>query len=141
MKIKPLTIDDLDAVSKLDFRFKSPWSRGLYTERMERYPNLSHGAYEHDNLVGFILGKDLTKKKTYISRVVVSKKHEGRGIGKKLMKEFEYSSRNKQVESTIRSSNKRSLNLHRSMGYKIDDDYEYVYNDGDRGVKFWKNVF
>ena len=138
--IKPLTINSLDNVSKLDTRFKSHWSRKLYKDRMISFPGLSHGAYKDDRLIGFILGKRLAPRSVFVSRIVVSKMYEGKGIAKSLLKQFEKKSKGKRIESLIRSGNKRSYFLHKKSGYGVDPKFKYEYKNKETGIRFFKDL-
>lgn len=136
--IKPLTEQHLSEIQELDTRFKSPWSTQLYQERIELYPGLAHGAYREKELVGFILGKRLSPTEVYISRVVVREDFEGKGIAKKLVKNFEKRAKSKHISSEVRAGNKRSIHLHKRSGYLIDPEYHHVYKDKERGLRFFK---
>ena len=140
VRIKKLNIDSLDDISKLDVRFDTPWSKEWYESRMKKFPSLARGAYENEELVGFIVGKRMKSGINKISRVAVSEEHEGRGIGKELVKQFESRSRGKRVESRIRSSNKPSYHLHKSLGYDVDPSYKYTYKDKETGIKLFKRL-
>ena len=140
VRVKKLTVDSLDDISKLDVRFDTPWSKECYESQIKKFPSLARGAYENENLVGFIVGKRMKSGVNKISRVAVSKEHEGRGIGKELVKKFEQRSVGKKVESRIRSSNKPSYHLHKSLGYDVDPSYEYTYKDKETGIKFFKRL-
>jgi len=103
--IKPLSKNSLDDIQELDKRFKSRWSDELYLERLETFPQLALGAYNSkDHLIGFILGKTQPDGSFFISRVVVDKNHEGKGIGTKLMKSFSKATTDK-IESSVRKRN------------------------------------
>ena len=137
MKIRQLLESDIDQISKLDVRFSSPWSRYLYRERIKMFPDLSYGLFDNNNLVGFVLGKEMSgPDDIYISRVVVDRKHEGKGYGKKLMNTI-LSKEKKRFFSDVRESNVRSINLHKSVGF-FPLDVEHFYSDDERGIKFLK---
>ena len=140
-KIRRLSRKDLQDIKELDVRFKSPWSSQLYTERISTYPDLSYGAYEGSRLIGFIVAKITPENSVYISRIVVDKDHEGKGIAKKLMKTVEKNTQHQKFESEVRASNVRSIGLHKSLNYKNDDTFFYKYRDGERGLKFFKNLY
>jgi ribosomal protein S18 acetylase RimI-like enzyme len=137
---KQLSESHLSEIQELDSRFKSPWSTSLYQERIELYPGLAHGAYREKELVGFILGKRISPSEVYISRVVVREDLEGKGIAKKLIKNFEKHAKSKRISSRTRSGNKRSIYLHKRSGYSKDPDYHYVYSDNETGIKFFKDL-
>lgn len=128
MQIKKLTQDELDTILRLDMRFKSHWSEDLYNERLELFPDLSLGAYIGNKLIGFILGKQ-EDGHILVSRIVVSKQYEGKGIGSKLLESF--IKRKYRYRAIIRVNNLRSINLHMHHGFAVHSDYEY--SDGDLG--------
>ena len=141
IKIKQLSEESLDEVSELDSRFGSRWSKDLYKDRIYKFPDLSHGAYMNNKLVGFIVGKRPATNEVLISRIAVKKEKEGHGIGKKLVKHLEENVRDtKKITATVRKSNKRSINLHRSCGFSKDKDYFYRYKDEELGLKFTKEI-
>jgi ribosomal protein S18 acetylase RimI-like enzyme len=137
IKIKPLRIKYEEPILKLDERFKSSWSKRLYINRIHAFPKLSRGAYKDDRLVGFILGKRKPAS-TYVSRIVVEKDLEGKGIGTKLLKDLEKHSDKRQMESLIRASNLRSIHLHKKCKYERDKKYNYTYRNGELGLRFYK---
>lgn len=140
IKIKPLTAESIEKVSELDKRFSEPWSKKWYKKRMKKFPSLSRGAYVDEDLVGFIVGKRMKSGINKISRIAVSEEYESKGIGKKLMEQFEKRSGGRRVESRVRSSNLPSYYLHKSLGYSIDPSYCYIYNDKETRVKFFKEL-
>lgn len=128
VEVREIALEELDEILYLDRRFRSSWSKDLYRERLEEYPDLSYGAYLGKRLVGFVLGK---RNRMYIliSRIVVDKEFEGTGIGSKLLEAL--TRMNVRLRSIIRISNLRSLNLHLHRGFAISDCY--TYSDGDIG--------
>ena len=137
MTIKKLSQKDMNDIHRLDERFGTPWSNELYSERIQRFSDLSYGAYENGKLIGFVLAKRLPDGDLYISRVVVDKQYEGKGIAKRLMMKID-KKHGKRIKSTVRESNTRSINLHKSDGYfTLKDDF-YTFKDGERGLKMMK---
>lgn len=141
MEYKRLTTKHMDDMLKLDERFESRWSPGTYTDRITKFPDLAYGAFENGKLIGFVVGKKDCFGNTTISRVVVNKEYEGRGIGgrlvdiitKKIHEESDY------MRSTVREGNKRSLKLHTHHGFKELHGY-HMYSDGKIGIRFIKRL-
>ena len=113
----------------LDKRFKSDWSEEMYQERITAFPELSYGAFIKKKLIGFVIGKYYDDDGILISRIVVDKKYEGKGIAKQLLNEI---TKNKiEYQSIIRADNKRALKLHKGSGFSIHKPY--FYKNGDLG--------
>lgn len=137
--IKKLTLNFIKDIEKLDNRFQSHWSQELIKERITKFPLLSLGGFIDEQLIGFILGKEEEQKVT-VSRIVVSKEYEGKGIGKKLLKFLEQGTTCNTIESVIRSGNKRSTRLHKSCGFTLNPNYLYRYENEELGLKFTKTI-
>lgn len=137
--IRKLTLDFIEDIEKLDIRFKSRWSQKLFSERLKTFPQLSLGVFINDELVGFVLGRK-EPQSVIISKIVVSMEQEGKGIGKMLLKCFENEARYNMIESVVRSSNERSIRLHKTCGFSQDKDYFYKYSDNELGLKFFKKL-
>jgi len=139
MQYKRVTLRDINNILKLDDRFGSSWSRGLYMERLSMYPDLAYGAFNNGKLVGFILGKRDLGGIT-ISRIVVERKLEGHGIGGNLVDVLtkSVSGKAEEMNSNVRKSNLRSLNLHKHRGFNIFG--YHIYKDGELGFKMKKRL-
>ena len=140
MEYRKINSKYIDDILKLDSRFGSPWSRGLYLDRLSMFPDLSYGVFKNGKLIGFILGKKEPIGNIKISRLVVDEKYEGRGIGGHLVDVLtkKADEKTKKMRSIIRESNKRSIKLHKHRGFEI---YDYhTYKDGEKGIKFLKRL-
>lgn len=141
ININPLSKKSLNDIQELDKRFKSPWSEELYLERLELFPQLALGAYNSkDKLIGFILGKTQYNGSIFISRIVVAKSYEGKGIGTKLIGELSKRTSENKLESTVRKSNIRGLLLHSSTGFKLLTTEQNMFEDGEAGMIFEKRM-
>ena len=141
MQYKRITTKDVDEIMKLDVRLGSPWSKGLYMDRLSMFPDLAYGAFKNGKMIGFVLGKKDTFGNITLSRMAVRKELEGRGIGGHLVDMLiKKVDRNdiKELNATIRESNSRSLNLHKSRGFV--ENGLYTYRDGERGFKMIKRL-
>ena len=141
MNFKQISQKNIDDIIKLDDRFGSPWSRGLYSDRLQMFPDLAYGAFSNNKMVGFILGKRDMSGNVTISRVVVDRKHEGKGIGGNLVDILtkKVHDNAQRVVSTVRESNIRSINLHKGRGFDMLPEF-HTYSDGERGIKFLKRL-
>jgi len=137
LNIQKLSKKDIDDIHRLDERFGTPWSNELYIERLSMYPELGYGAYHHGKLIGFVLAKRLPSGDLVISRIVVDKKFEGKGIATKLMRRID-TKRKRNIHSTVRIGNERSINLHKRSGFRTLSDNFYTFKDGEKGLKFIK---
>jgi len=137
MRMRSLSEKDLPEIEKLDVRFTSPWSRYLYRERIRTYPELSYGLFDNEKLVGFVLGKELPNNDIYLSRVVVDRKHEGKGYAKQLMNKV-VDTHKKRITSDVTESNIRSIHLHKRCGFTpLEGDFRY--SDGERKIMFLRD--
>ena len=139
IKIKPLTPDLIDDILLLDQRFKSPWSPELYLERLEIFPHFALGAFNMRNkLIGFIIGKIKSNNSILVSRIVVAKRYEGKGVAKMLMNAFSEKTQLIKKESSVRIDNIRALMLHITTGFILIPERNKRYDNGDLGVIFKK---
>ena len=136
-KINPKYIND---ILKLDVRFTSPWKKETYFKRLDENPELAYGSFKNDKLVGFILGRRLSSGNIKISRLVVHKDFEGRGIGGKLVDTLtnKPDTADKMI-SIVREDNKRSINLHKHRGFDIIPK-DFTYKNGTKGIRFKKRL-
>jgi len=141
MQYKKISQKNIDDILKLDVRFGSSWSKGLYLDRLSMFPDLAYGVFKNNKLIGFVLGKKEPLGNITISRLVVDKQYEGRGIGGHLVDILTKKSydRAKEMRSTVRESNIRSIKLHKHHGFETLPDF-HIYKDGEKGLKFLKRL-
>ena len=102
MEIKSINKSHVPQMMKLDYRFHFSWHPQLYQERLIEYGDLAYGAFDGDELVGFVIGKRQPNGNILLSRIVVRKDLEGKGLGSSLFKRLSKVSK-ETIESTVRT--------------------------------------
>lgn len=134
-KIRNLEPDDVDQIIK--FKEKSvkinfpgcPFDSDMYRNHMLRYAKLYPGTVKvvlvDDEVAGYIWFKIINSTVGMYGRVehiYVDDKHQGKGLGKKLMNETEeFLAKHgiKRVKLTVTKSNDAAMKLYENLGYSV----------------------
>ena len=113
----------------LAFKPKGRESRISISKQMKETPELFLGAFREDTLVGVIVGSSEGKRKGWLNRIAVLPQMRGQGIAKKLTWAAEKELKKMGIGIIgllIEKSNKTSIKLAKSLGYKVHTNILYL---------------
>ncbi len=135
MEIRALTIEDYDAIIQLwtraglPFKPKGRDSRQMVKRQMVTSPGLFVGIFDHEKLVGLVIGSYDTRMKGWINRLAVDPRYRRQGIAQKLVKKVEESLEKRGAAvfgALIETPNEESLQVFGKLGYSPHPDILYV---------------
>jgi ribosomal-protein-alanine N-acetyltransferase len=86
-------------------------------------------------MVGFVAGDPRPAQNAgWIATIGVDPHHQGRGIGRALLRACEEKLNFPTVKLTVRISNERAISLYEREGYRTVDIWTKYYNDGEDGL-------
>lgn len=141
IKILIMTIEDIPQILPLMEQLGYPCSLDELEARYKKFiSNPGYGvlvAKEQDKIVGFLAWSRsdlfvLDKTRFHIEGIVVGNKHQGKGIGKKLMHYLEdiaknYSNAIIDLTSGVRREKDGSHEFYKSLGYKNEGPMAKLY--------------
>jgi ribosomal protein S18 acetylase RimI-like enzyme len=132
MKIRKATIKDLDECVKIshipEFSYMYSISDSKAKKYLRNYINkgILLVAEENNHVLGFISGEFMLGNFVWIDAITVKKEVRGRGVGKKLFKEFRKSCKQKGVKNLYLMSpkfNKNTIKFYESIGMKKGKEF------------------
>lgn len=125
MNIRLATLRDLDSCGKLGriSEFELPSGGHLDKTFLENYLGDLFLVVEYNgNVIGYAIGEPLVGKVTLLWFMTIKEKFRGRGLGEKLVKEFEGKCKKLGMEWIILYAptfNERSVNFYKKQNYNI----------------------
>jgi ribosomal-protein-alanine N-acetyltransferase len=138
-------LEDLDEIMRIEelcFRPSERFSRETYRSLLLRRDIAFVVAEIDDRIVGFVAA-EARGLKGYVYTINVHPEHQGKGIGKALMKEIETIMRNagaKIMELEVRADNKRAIKMYESLGYTTVFFLPSYYGPGKNGYLMRKRI-
>ena len=85
VEIRALRLADLTEVEEIERRaYPTPWSRSMFASELGKPTSISLGAYEGDQLVGYVVNSRYVDA-WHVMNVAVDPDHQGRGIATQLL--------------------------------------------------------
>lgn len=134
IKVRRLTISDYDRIVEiwksagLPFKPRGRDSRSEIKRQMEATPDLFLGAEENGRLVGVIIASTEVRK-GWLNRIAVIPEERGKDIAKILTVSAEKALRKRGIKIIgllIHRENIPSINLAKTLGYKVQSDILYL---------------
>ena len=132
--IRPMRIDDLDRVYKLEMKlFPNPWPKSFFKNDLRSQDTVAFVVEYKGSMIGYSLST-FVNAGFHITNIAVDEKYQRQGVASKLIRKLE----NIAIENgchyvylEVRTNNTVAIGLYKSLGYDILFKRRYYYIDGD----------
>lgn len=114
--LSPTALEQAWQIEQLAHAF--PWTKSQLAQQLEK-KNLNFGIWENQILVSFVCTQRIFPE-AEILNIATHPKHQGKGIGKKLLDSLMKQLKNEHFERIyleVRTSNQRAIDLYESLGF------------------------
>jgi GNAT superfamily N-acetyltransferase len=128
---RPNSPEEWDSYFNLRYQvLRAPWNQPRGSERNEGDATAEHFAFFDDNQIIGVGRLDFTENLvSQIRFMAVDDRHQGKGIGRKLMEHMEDNSRNKGYKKTILHAREIALPFYEKLGYRITEKSHLLFGE------------
>jgi [ribosomal protein S18]-alanine N-acetyltransferase len=137
--VRPASVDDIDAVAKIDAQSnRPPWSPSAFSAELTK-PHSWFWVLTDDETDTQILGffvASAPDRQVHLQTFAVNSKERRKGYGRHLLQQLIHFAIRRKMESLIlevRKSNEPALQLYQSLGFVVIRVQEGLYPDGEDG--------
>lgn len=119
------------------------YNPSLFNHIYETSPNEFIVAENAHKIIGFIVGIKINQKMAKILMLSVSKLHQNKRVGTKLLLYFldKLSKENiKTIELDVRTDNKKAINFYKKNDFKIEEKIKKFYQNGEDAFTMVKQI-
>ncbi len=132
--IRPMRIDDLDRVYKLEMKlFPNPWPKSFFKNDLISQDTVAFVVEYKGSMIGYSLST-FVNAGFHITNIAVDEKYQRQGVASKLMQKLENIATENgchYIYLEVRTNNTVAIGLYKSLGYNILFKRRYYYIDGD----------
>jgi ribosomal-protein-alanine N-acetyltransferase len=144
IQIRRLTIGDLPEIEEIEQRaYTTPWSRSMFASELAKGTSICLGAFEGDELVGYIVNSRYVDA-WHVMNVAVEPKFQRRGIASRLLERlFELTGEDDGRGYTleVRVSNKSAIRLYEKLGFERHGIRRGYYTDNrEDALIMWRDA-
>ena len=142
--IRRLDLADLDAIDVIEQRaYPTPWSRAMFASELAKPTSISLGAFEGDELVGYIVNSRYVDA-WHVMNVAVDPDHQRRGIATALLERLFELTRNDERRGytlEVRVSNEDAIRLYEKLGFESRGIRRGYYTDNrEDALIMWRDA-
>jgi len=132
--IRPMRIDDLDRVYKLEMKlFLNPWPKSFFKNDIRSQDAIAFVVEYQGSIIGYSLSS-FVNAGFHITNIAIDKEYQRQGIASTLMQKLENIATENSchyIYLEVRTNNTAAIDLYKSLGYDILFKRRYYYIDGD----------
>jgi ribosomal-protein-alanine N-acetyltransferase len=143
VQIRRLTLADLPEIETIEQRaYHTPWSRSMFASELAKPTSISLGAFEGDQLVGYIVNSRYVDA-WHVMNVAVDPEFQRRGIASRLLERlFELTADDDGRGYTleVRVSNNEAIKLYEKLGFERHGIRRGYYTDNrEDALIMWRD--
>jgi [ribosomal protein S18]-alanine N-acetyltransferase len=142
--IRRLDLTDLDAIDVIEQRaYPTPWSRAMFASELAKPTSISLGAFEGDELVGYIVNSRYVDA-WHVMNVAVDPDRRRRGIASHLLErlfELTLGDERRGYTLEVRISNDAAIRLYEGLGFEARGLRRGYYTDNrEDALIMWRDA-
>jgi ribosomal-protein-alanine N-acetyltransferase len=142
--IRRLDLNDLDAIDVIEQRaYPTPWSRAMFASELAKPTSISLGAFEGDELVGYIVNSRYVDA-WHVMNVAVDPDRRRRGIASHLLErlfELTLGDERRGYTLEVRISNDAAIRLYEGLGFEARGLRRGYYTDNrEDALIMWRDA-
>ena len=144
IEIRRLSLGDLSEIEEIEQRaYKTPWSRSMFASEIAKGTSVCLGAFEGDQLVGYIVNSRYVDA-WHVMNLVVRPEHRRQGIATRLLGAlFELAGDDERRGFTleVRVSNAAAIQLYETLGFEPQGIRRGYYTDNrEDALIMWRDA-
>lgn len=143
--IRPMTIDDLDEIIRLENScFATPWSKEAFEKEIVSNQLANYLVIIHDGEIAGYCGVWYIIDEGHITNIAISPKQRRKGLGKLLVEEMIRKASLHGIEHMtleVRKSNQPAIGLYETIGFEVAGVRPKYYTDNQEdALIMWMNL-